>query len=506
MTQLSPDDLLKCNEQNILLVGKPGIGKTTVVLEMINLWSNMENRRLNYLFYFDEITLSGRLKPMSLKSLLFNAYVEPRLNSKEVLEDIKENSEHVIIIVDGIKSVQRISVLRKIIEKDLLPEAKVVVTCRLDCEELLYIQTSCRVCVEGFNEKSIQSYLSQMLEKPDAVNSVMDNPELRSLCHVPVHALMVAASMVFPRAVIPNPCTVTEIYANIFRHLMKKCKQALTLRNLDMFIKDNKKKVLDLSECAFCAVKQRSIILQGFEHSSIVHNFLNQLIRQDGPTCVQTYGAFLHNTMQEFFAALWLLANPGDIDGFLSQCKTDEGKHTRHVIPFLSGLLSERNLSLVSCLFPAEHIKMVSTRFIEQLLNTFISTQAEQSISEDTTEECTEELLFLSQCLFELQSPHACSVFLSRMTHHLDLVDGCLDPYQCCTLSYVIKQAGNMKVVLDLEDWKISKQDLKLILDCWEHLRYNIHIIILCNGTFIQFIRITIIVFKFLYMEFSHQV
>lgn len=466
--QLSPDDLLKCNEQMILLVGKPGIGKTTVTLEMINLWTKMENFKPNYLFYFDETTLSGMSSPVDLESLLFGAYVEPYLNREEVLEDIKENSECVMIIVDDIKNVLRNSVLRRIIDKDLLPEAKVVVTCRLECEELLPIRTPYRVCVEGFTEESIEIYLSDMLkDKHDAVKFVMENPELCSLCHVPVYALMVTACMLFPRTVTPNFCTVSEVYLNIFRHLLKKCDNGLTLRQLDKFIQSNTEKILDLSKDAFFAISQRSIVLQGCEDTNIEHNFLNLLTIRDGPTSVTTYCTFLHNTMQEFFAALWLFANPGEMDGFINQCITDEGRHMKHVIPFLCGLLSERNHSLVSCLFPEECITVVSTRLIEKVLSLHVQTDQDSVDS-------TEDLLFCCQCLFELQSPEACSDFLNRLQYNLDLTDSHLHPHQCCTLSYIIKQATNMQVVLNLENCKVSKQGLKTILDCFEHVRYSI--------------------------------
>ncbi|XP_041925502.1 uncharacterized protein LOC121689616 isoform X1 [Alosa sapidissima] len=464
--QLSPDYLLECNEQSILLVGKPGIGKTTVALEMINLWVKKENCKLNYLFYFDETTLCGMSSPVDLESLLFGAYAEPSLNRDEVLEDIKKNSEHVTIIVDNINSVQRNSVLRKIFDKDLLPEAKVVVTCRLDYEEFLSIETCLRVCVEGFSEESIQTYMSHMLrDKPDALSYILGNPEMFSLCYVPVNALMVAACMLFPMTVTSNLFTTTEVYLNIFRQIMKKCDSDLTLRQLDKFIQCNMEKIQDLSKDAFLAINQRSIVLEGCDDTNIEHNFLHLLTMRDGPTSVKTYSAFLHNTLQEFFAAIWLLSNPGDIDGFFHQCKTDEGKHMRHVIPFLCGLLSERNLSLVSCICPEERIKVTSTGFIEKLLSLYIN--ADQDF-----EDSNEELLFLCQCLFELQSLQACSVFLSRVNYNLDLADGHLHPHQCCTLSYVIKQA-RMKVVLDLENCRISKQGLNFILDCNEYVRID---------------------------------
>ncbi|XP_062391289.1 uncharacterized protein LOC134079124 [Sardina pilchardus] len=433
---------------------------------MVNLWVNKESCKLKYLFYFDETTLRG-ISPVDLESLLFGAYAEPSLNREEVLEDIKDNSEYVTVIVDDINSVQRNSILKRIFDKDLLPEAKVVVTCRLDCEEFLPIQTPCRVCVEGFSEESIQTYMSHMLrEKPDALSYILGNPELRSLCHVPVNAFMVAACLLFPRTATPSLFNTTEVYINIFYQIMKKCDPNLTLRQLKKFIQRNMEKIQDLCKDAFLAINQRSILMQGCEDTDIEHNFLHLLTMRDGPFPVKTYRAFLHNTLQEFFAAIWLLSNPEDIDGFLHQCNTDEGKHMRHVIPFLCGLLSERNLSLVNFLCPEERIEVASTGFIEKVLSLYMN--ADQDF-----EDSNEELLFLCQCLFELQSPQACSVFLSRVNYSLDLADGDLHPHQCCALSYVIKQATSMKVTLDLENCRISEQGFKFILDCCEYVRID---------------------------------
>ncbi|XP_042566325.1 NACHT, LRR and PYD domains-containing protein 13-like [Clupea harengus] len=466
--KLSPEDLLKYNGEDILLVGKPGIGKTTTTLEMINLWTNMTNRRLNYLFYFDETTLSVT---SSLESLLFDAYVQPASSDrKEVLRDIEENSEHVIIIFDGIKDVPSNSLLHKIMNKELLPDAKVVLTCRPEYEEILSEREVCRVCVQGFSQESIQAYMSHVLRsKPDAVSLIMGNPELRSLCHVPVHALMVAACMLFPSAEAPNLCTATTIYLNIFRHVMKKCQQGLRLTQLDNFIQRKREKILDLCKLGFNAIKQKSIVLQDCDDKDIELNFLTQFVLRVGPTKAKTYCTFLHNTMQEFFTALWLLDNPEDIDGVLQDCKNEAGKHMRPVIPFLSGLLSEKNVDEVKCLFQEEHIKRLCRGFHGKLFSAFLHTDAEHELADGVIPE--DDFLFLCQCLFELQSPQACSVFLRRINYHCELMDGCLDPYQCCAVSYVIRQSKQREIVLDLENCDVSEQLLKLILDCRQHFR-----------------------------------
>ncbi|XP_063076103.1 protein NLRC5-like [Engraulis encrasicolus] len=469
-TEKSPEDLLT-NGQDILLVGKPGIGKTTVSLEMINLWTKMQTRRLNYLFYFDETTLPKLSKTISLEKMLFNSYVEPHSDREDILQDIKENSEDVIIIFDGVKDVPFNSILYKILSKELLPEAKVVLTCRPEHEEVLPEWSACRVCVQGFNEESLQNYLSYILQdKPDELRLIMGNLELQSLCHVPIHAYMVAACMLFPSAKVPNLCTATNIYLHIFRHLLMKCKQHLRLTRLNHFIQRSKEKILHLCKLSFSAMKQRTILLEDCEDHNIERNFLNQLTFRDSPTSSETRCSFLHNTMQEFFAALWLVANPGEIDRVLSDCKKEQGKHMRHVISFLSGLFSEKNVSLLKCLITAEDIKKASNGFLEKLFGTFLQPLTDHG-QEDTPDDSQEVLIFLCQCLFEMQSHQACSVFLNKIRCRFEFEDGCLDPYQCCAISYIIKQSGDRKVVLDLINCDISEEMIKLICGCHQHIR-----------------------------------
>ncbi|XP_029603856.1 uncharacterized protein LOC115189398 isoform X13 [Salmo trutta] len=473
--ETSPADLLKTHEKKILLIGKPGIGKTTVAHQMLNLWAEKDHKELDYMFYFEVRDILHR-KPMSLEDLLFNMYSEPKESKEEVLQDIKNNSENVVIIFDGVTDLSYLSVVKDLVEK-LLPDAKIVTTCRPDQSEdfLTYWPVDWfRVEVKGFSDESIRAYLTQMLSaEPDSLSSVLNNLELFSLCHVPMYALMVVTCIYFPTSeASKQTCTITGMYCNILRHCIQK-HSAKRLKDTDKCLKENREKILSLAEIAFDATNEKNMNLTTLscEESSVHFAFLGALMVKISPTAFDTYSAFLHYTMQDFFGALWLLQNPDKIREVLEKCQTEQWKHTKHMIPFLCGLLNERNIRLVKSLVPAQQIKKTSDWFFKEVVNTFLPSQTNQDHAEGGAPESEIDLLFLCQCLYEYQSTEACLLLLDKLDYHLDLSGEHLDPHQCCAVSYVTSQSAERKVGLDLNGCTVSDQGVRLILGSLKNVR-----------------------------------
>ncbi|XP_056609484.1 uncharacterized protein LOC130426632 isoform X1 [Triplophysa dalaica] len=214
---------------------------------------------------------------------------------------------------------------------------------------------------------------------------------------------------------------------------------------------------------AFSASKQKSLNFPEIssDKTNICHAFLKMIPIRDSLTSETKYCAFLHNTMQEFFSALWLVENPYEIEKVLKLCQTEENQHMRHVLLFLCGLLGEHNNKLLKCLFSEDQMKKTSECFIEKLLDTFLKPQSD---CEDI------DLLYVCQCLYELQSSNACLMFLEKMKHQLD-IDVNLDPHQSCALSYVISQSRDKEVHLNLENCTVSDTGMIMILSCSPKIR-----------------------------------
>ncbi|XP_039462982.1 nucleotide-binding oligomerization domain-containing protein 1-like [Oreochromis aureus] len=432
---ISPSELLE-TDKNILLVGKPGIGKTALTHEMLRLWAERESKELDYMFYFCMRETSDIIRAKNLEELLFGVFCEPDEGKDEVLQDIKRHSDNVIIIFDGITDLSS-QVVKKVLTKKLLPLAKIIITCRPDDEDEDFLSGDFdRMEVKGFSEQTIKTYLSATLGEDQ--KKVLSNLELVTLCHVPMYALMIAAC--FKSDDSPQPCTVTEIYINIVRFCLQ-INSKTKNKDLNSFISTKKEEILSLAEVAFLATQQKSVNLTNLPcKDSCVLSFLKPLLIKEAVTETITTHAFLHYTVQEFFAALWILKNPDKIRDVFQQCLTEEKKHMKHLIPFMCRLLNEKSPSLMKHLIPDQDLKNTSNWFFKELINTFLPHLCEQEEADTEDSGLHVDILFLCQCLYESQSPEACVYFLNKLKYRLDLSGESLDTYPCCAVAYVVTQ------------------------------------------------------------------
>ncbi|XP_051798408.1 uncharacterized protein LOC127531940 isoform X3 [Acanthochromis polyacanthus] len=459
--EISPTDLLKTQE-DILLVGKPGIGKTAVVCEMLRLWAEKDNKELDYMFYFDMREMSQTTPAMTLEDLLFNRFSEPDVGVDEVLQDIKSNSDNVIIIFDGITDLS-LSVVQRLVEKDLLPDAKIIITCRPDDEEDFFSEDCLRVEVKGFSEQTIKSYLSATL--CDA-QKVLSSLELLTLCHVPMYALMVAACSSSEHS--PQPCTVTEIYIDIARYCLQINSKKTKNKELNTFIKTKREEILSLAGIAFHATQGKTVSLTEVPcKDSCVLSFLKPLFIKVSRTETETRHAFLHYTLQEFFAAVWFLKSPDKIRNVFQQSLTEEMKHMKHLIPFMCRLLNKKSPSWMKCLIPVEELNKTSDWFFKELITTLVPDVVD---TEDSGLDV--DTLFLCQCLYESQSPEACIYLLEKLDYRLDLCGESLDPYPCCAVAYVVSQSKERKIWLNLDDVTISEKGMRQLFGCLQNVKW----------------------------------
>ncbi|XP_072229305.1 uncharacterized protein [Leuresthes tenuis] len=459
--EISASGLLK-KDKDVLLVGKPGIGKTALTREMLRLWAERDDNELDYMFYFDMRDTAHFTPTMSLEDLLFSVYSEPDEGRDEVLQDIKRNSENVTLIFDGLTDLSP-SVVQNLAEKNLLPDSKIIITCRPDDEDDFFFDEPLRVEVKGFSEQTIKTYLSATLGEDH--QKVLSRVELLTLCHVPMYALMVAAC--FSSEDSPQTTTTTEIYINIVRFCLQMNSNRTQNRNLNPFIRSKGKEILSLAEGAFIATQRKTVNLPEVQcEDRCVLSFLKPLVVKVALTESVTKHAFLHYTMQEFFAALWLLKNPDEIRNVFQQSLTEEMKHMKPLIPLMCRLLNQKSPSLMSCLIPAEELNSTCEWFFKEMMATFLPVADTEDSGPDVP------LVFLCQCLYESQRPEACIYLLDKLDYSVDLSGENLDPYSCCAVAFVVTQSKERKIRLNVADVTVSELGMRRLLGCLQNVQW----------------------------------
>ncbi|KAM9328489.1 uncharacterized protein KZ484_019878 [Pholidichthys leucotaenia] len=452
-SDLSPSDLLK-TDKNILLVGKPGIGKTALVHELLRLWAERASSELDYMFYFDMRDTSQIMAVKSWEDLC--GFCERDEDIKEVIQMYSDN---VTFIFDGASDLSSLPVVEKLIKNQILPFAKIIITCRPEDEdEELFPGDFDRVEVKGFSEHSIKTYLSATLGEE---RKILDNLELFSLCYVPMYALMVAVCSFSQESL--QPYTVTETYINVVRYCLQ-INSGTKKKDLNTLIIKKSKDILSLAEVSYKATQKKTVNLDKLKcEDRCVLSFLKLLFIEVAPTEVTAECTFLHYTIQEFFAAVWLLKNPDKIREVFQQCLTVENKHLKHLIPFMCRLLNEKSPSLMEHLIPVADLKNISRWFFKQLIDIFL---CQKDVSDDEDSGPSLELLFLCQCLYESQCPEACIYLLNKLNYNLDLSGEDLDLFPTCAVAYVVKQSKERKIFLNLEDADISEHGMRQLFEC----------------------------------------
>ncbi|KAM9328481.1 uncharacterized protein KZ484_019868 [Pholidichthys leucotaenia] len=457
-SDLSPSDLLK-TDNNILLVGKPGIGKTALVHELLRLWAERASSELDYMFYFDMRDTSQIMEARSWEDLC--GFCERDEDIKDMIQTYPEN---VTFIFDGVSDLSSLHVVEKLIKKQMLPFAKVIITCRPEDEdEEFFPEDFYRVEVKGFSEHTIKTYLSATLGEEQ---KIPDNLELFSLCHIPMQALMVAVCF---SQESPQPCTVTETYISVVRYCLQ-INSGTKMEDLNTLIITKSKDILSLAEVSYKATQKKTVNLDKLKcEDRCILSFLKRLFFDVAPTGVTVECTFLHYTVQEFFAAVWLLKNPDEIRKVFQQCLTVENQHLKHLIPFMCRLLSEKSPSLMEHLIPVADLKNISRWFFSQLIDTFLC-QKDVSDCEDSGPSV--DLLFLCQCLYESQCPEACINLLNKLNFNLDLSGEDLDLFPTCAVAYVVKQSKERKICLNLEDANISEHGMRQLFGCLKNVQW----------------------------------
>ena len=496
-----PADIFDANKRNILVVGHPGTGKTMFCTKILrdwacdNLFSQGENPQLDFqVAFLVKLRMLNRVaaQELSLRELLeYSEYSTPlSAEPDEVWKYIRQNPNKVLVIFDGFdeysgrteidnddtsyKNWQEDrmplhSLLKKILSGKILAGATVLTTARpnaLSCfGSLCFLKT---VEILGFTPEQVADYVEKFTNDRDRAETIKEhirsNLNLRSFCYIPVNCFIICSCLL--KLLIDNsadhlgclPTKLTEIYSVAIK-IFYFCYDDDRFRyskhkGRDFYLKKFKELpeavtmvFSRLGEIAFNGIQQGRFTFESQEVNDLETNGLFQRLpdTSSGLKEGQAQYCFLHLTVQEFFAAKYLVDTMSH-----EELKTFVSDHIKEgawkvVMQFVAGLLQqeEQSTDIFSSLLPLSSV----TREISFEIGREELKARTETVTCWPAQEDRELVLTLFNCMYENNSSSLEAVDCKA----LDFSHCSLSPLDCLTLVYALQSSGEEILHFNLE-------------------------------------------------------
>ena len=348
-----PEDIFDAQHNNVLVVGRPGIGKTMLSTKLLRMWAygNLKMKKYFEMAFLLKFRHLNSETDLNLYELLDRAETVGRLDD-EVWSHIKENPTKVLLIFDGIDEFSARSdvaqddsyfkntgeakmplscLYSKLVSGKLLRGCTVITTTRptaVECVRNLKFKRTVEIL--GFTSEQIEDYVEKFTEgdhiaKETIWQHISTNINLFSLCYIPMncfiicHCLLQLIKISIFDGGLQLPTKMTEIYSMTVKIFFYKHnrddKYSCSKTDLGTYMYKpfkelppaNEMVFKRLGKIAFNGIKQgrsnfESNEVDGLEHCGLLHRLPDAKPRSLSEQPKAQY-CFLHLTVQEFFAA-----------------------------------------------------------------------------------------------------------------------------------------------------------------------------------------------------------
>ena len=391
----TPEDIIDKQHMNVLVVGRPGIGKTSLSIKLLRLWASGEafngdehdKADFNVVFLVKLRRFSNDNAKLSLRDLLARAETVQSLDDV-VWDFIQKESSKVLLIFDGLDEYSRkeginaeeddptckncveekmpVSALyNKLAAGKLLPGASILTTIRPTAVKYVdHLDFQRIVELRGFTSDDVKEYVENFARgvsgaKEKMWEHIKSNINLFSFCYIPMNCFLIChclLQIILSESFQALPTKMTDIYKmTIKMFLFNHNREGFSLKELerlksthmyepfDKFPEKLQKILTSLGEIAFNGIEQGRLLFEssevsGLEDCGLLHKLpdLKPKALADPP---KSQFCFTHLTVQEFFAAKHLVdtKTKEKIERFV--CKHINTGTWQVVLQFLAGLL-----------------------------------------------------------------------------------------------------------------------------------------------------------------------
>ena len=360
----------------ILIEGEPGIGKSTLAIELVLRWANTSDKFLNE--YRIVIFIQLRIQAYQNAESIAELFIEVKdlieaedqdINMTRLNSEVKKGKgADVLWILDGFDELphnsKSLSVLTKLMQGKVLPESTVIVTSRHGASERLFTYLyentgkTKHISLRGFNSVRILKYAMGFFNDTNTVSKFSSyyysNLMIESMLYNPMNCYIVCT--VFKNLTASKskqyPRTMTWLYNEYVRVLLKRHLNGTGVINIDhpmpqhlilesdfdSDIASAWKNFSFLSKIAYYGVKEQKYIfektkLENIEKLSMMTTAVGSSAFDKGES-----SSFIHTTLQEYYAAIYLVSN--SLDSIFTNKNLARNPNLQVVLTFYIGLLA----------------------------------------------------------------------------------------------------------------------------------------------------------------------
>ena len=390
-----PEDIIDKQHMNVLVVGRPGIGKTSLSIKLLRLWASgeafngveHEKADFNVVFLVKFRRFNNDDAKLSLRDMLARAETVQSLDDP-VWDFIQKESSKVLLILDGLDEYSRkeninaeeddptykncveekmpVSVLyNKLVEGKLLRGASIITTTRPTAVKYVdHLDFQRTVEIRGFTSDDVKEYVENFARgisgaKEKMWEHIKSNINLFSFCYIPVNCFLIChclLQIILSESSQALPTKMTHIYEMtvkmlLFNHnreafsqkQLQRLKSTHMYEPFEKFPKQLQKIIDSLGKIAFKGIEEGRLLFESSEVSGLEDCGLLHKLPDLKPKALnkpsKSQFCFTHLTVQEFFAAKHLVdtkTNEG-IEEFV--CKYINNGTWQVVLQFVAGLL-----------------------------------------------------------------------------------------------------------------------------------------------------------------------
>ena len=370
-------DVEEKKKKTILIEGGPGMGKTTLAINICKCWAKDELLQN----YNAVILLTLRDPEIQEAKTISDLLLIPddEMRDSVFKEIMKSYGERICFIFEGFDELPNhlcdSPVFAKITEK--LPKCMLIYTSRP--HYFFFTNFSQIIKINGFTEKSIDEYILNAFESEldgqkmalELQSQVHNNPEIKKILYVPINVAIICL-IFFHFSKLPK--TLTELYTLlclrlILRHIIKRTpniKQVKTLKSLMNLPEDISKQFSELCYIGYKGMCSEKIIFSSEDLSdmNVIEDKISGLgLLMVAPT-TSVYGIkksynFWHLTLQEFCAAWYISKLPTEkqIQRFNSYLNHDKDSiRSQMVWRFYSGITRLQHMEVLNSVWPCKSV------------------------------------------------------------------------------------------------------------------------------------------------------